>query len=152
MKSRILTVLSLAATLSYALPSFATVDVNTKAWIVVQHVQMPDRYMVQQVPVLGCIGLAQGPQLSQWTAAFSVKDSHGCGMPQIDRDINALSCGKVVEAKESQDYYSFSEITLDISACAAKENPRFIAAIQNTAKLNFKQMRGNPPLKLILKK
>lgn len=54
--------------------SFATVDANSRAYIVVQDIQS-EAFFVERAPILGCYGLARGPQLAQFTAPYKVISS-----------------------------------------------------------------------------
>ena len=117
--------------------SHATVDGNTRAYIVVQDINS-EEFFVERVPLIGCWGVAQGPQLSQFTSEYSVNNL-GCGDVNQKGNINYLTCAKLVKATESHDYMSFSEIELDISNCGAKNDPKFITMVRTAAKLNFPQ-------------
>lgn len=131
-----------------ALTAQATVDSHDRGYIVVKHIQS-EEFFVERVPVIGCYGLARGPQLVQWTAEYKVPSNIGCGGTAFVDNINALTCAKVVKAVESADFMSFSEITLDLSKCADKNDPRFITMIRTSAKLNFPLKQGEVRLKLI---
>lgn len=130
------------------LNAHATVDSHDRAYIVVKHIQS-EEFFVERVPVIGCYGLARGPQLVQWTAEYKVPSNIGCGGTAFADNINALTCAKVVKAVESADFMSFSEITLDLSKCADKNDPRFVTMIRTSAKLNFPLKQGEVRLKLI---
>jgi hypothetical protein len=118
----------------------ATVDGMTSAWIVVQDIQDEENFSIQQVPVIGCYGLSQGPQLVQFTAEHNVKSTMGCGDSDTSvTNINALSCAKVVSSEESNDYSSFKKIVLDVSNCSYKNNKKFITMVRTAAKRNFPQ-------------
>lgn len=130
-------------------PAFATVDGHTRVYIVVQHVQDDTEFFLERVPVIGCYGLARGPQLAQFTAEYKATTNIGCGGPTMYENINALTCGKVTNAQESEDYSTFKSITLDISQCPAKDNPKFITMIRTAAKYNFPQKKGQVALTLI---
>nr|BFD62431.1 hypothetical protein BdHM001_11120 [Bdellovibrio sp. HM001] len=134
--------------------SHATVDANTRVALVVQDIQSEgsetDAFFIERAPIIGCYGLPQGPALQQWTAAYKVPTNVGCGSPNTKVNINALTCAKVVSAKEAPDYMSFSEITLDISRCSTKHNPGFIKAVRASAKINFPQSNKKKVVKLNL--
>jgi len=130
-------------------PAFATVDGHTRAYIVVQHVQDDTEFFLERVPVIGCYGLARGPQLAQFTAEYHATSNIGCGGPTMHENINALSCAQVTASEETADYESFKSITLDISKCAAKGKPKFITMVRTAAKLNFPQKKGQVALTLI---
>ena len=115
---------------------YATVDANTRTYIVVQNVQS-EEFFVERVPVIGCYGLAKGPQLVQLTAEYNVNANVGCGMSSSSYNLNYLSCAKVKNSVESEDLMNFSELTLDISKCDAKNNPDFINMIYKAVRLNF---------------
>ena len=115
---------------------YATVDANTRTYIVVQNVQS-EEFFVERVPVIGCYGLAKGPQLVQLTAEYKVNANVGCGMDSSSYNLNYLSCAKVKNSVESEDLMNFSELTLDISKCDAKNNPDFINMIYKAVRLNF---------------
>ena len=124
----------------FSFHAVATVDAMTSAWIVVQDVQDEEQFSLYQVPIIGCYGLAQGPQLVQFTAEFNVKSTMGCGDADTSvTNINALSGGKVVSSEESADYISFKRIVMDISACPYKNNKRFITLVRTAAMRNFPQ-------------
>nr|BFD67664.1 hypothetical protein HAGR004_26860 [Bdellovibrio sp. HAGR004] len=145
----VLFVLSLISSTSHA-----TVDANTRVALVVQDIQSegtePDAFFIERAPIIGCYGLPQGPALQQWTAEYKVPTNVGCGGNHVKVNINALTCAKVVSAKEAPDYMSFSEITLDISRCSTKHNPGFIKAVRASAKINFPQSNKKKVVKLNL--
>lgn len=142
----ILTTLAILLTVSAAK---ATVDGNTRAYIVVQDFNS-EEFFVERVAMIGCWGIAQGPQLAQFTAEYAVNNL-GCGESEVHKiNINYLTCAKIVEAKESADYMSFSEIKLDISKCEAKNDPKFITMVRTAAKLNFPQKNKNKEVNLTL--
>jgi hypothetical protein len=121
--------------------SHATVDANDKAFIVVQNVQS-EEFFVERVPIIGCYGLARGPQLVQLTAEYKATSNIGCGGETFYDNINYLTCAKVVSFKNSADYSTITEIKLDISKCAAKNDAQFITMLRTAAKLNFPQKKG----------
>lgn len=119
----------------------ATTDAFTTVYLVVKDVQ-EDYYRVRGVPVIGCFGPAQGPQLSQFTSKYEVPGNVGCGDgggTQYVENINALTCAKITSSTESEDYTSYSAITLDISGCEAKDNKQFITMVRTAAAKNFPQ-------------
>lgn len=141
-------VFALIATLMAA-PAFATSDAHDRVHIVVQNVQDPDEFFLERVPVIGCYGLAKGPQLVQFTMPYRVTSNIGCGGPVAHDDINALTCAKVVDSEESADYSTFAKIKLDISKCEAKNNPKFITMVRTAAKLNFSNATSKVQLELV---
>lgn len=128
--------------------SFATVDANSRAYIVVQDIQS-EAFFVERAPIIGCYGLAKGPQLAQFTAPYKVISSIGCGNLTNEENINYLTCATLVSAKESADFTTFSEVTLNIAACPAKNNAQFIKTVRTAAQLNFPQKTGLVKLILI---
>jgi hypothetical protein len=128
--------------------AFATVDSHDHAYVVVKHIQS-DEFFVEQVPIIGCYGLPRGPQLKQFTSEYKVPAGIGCSDQTQLVNINYLTCGVVVSAKESDDFSGFSEVTLDISNCEAKNDPKFIVAVKKAAKLNFPKKGGHAKLILI---
>lgn len=138
--------------------AFATVDALTSAWIVVQNVQDEDDFGVQKVAVMGCYGLAQGPQLFQFTAEHNIKATMGCGDASTETmNINALTCATVEESVESDDYVSFKKIVLNISKCPYKNNKKFITMVRTAANRNFPQtvngkVISSKEVNLVLKK
>ncbi len=145
----------LAMTLTTLFVTFgakATVDVHTNVYLVVQDIQS-EEFFVERAPVLGCLGLPYGPQLSQFTAEYKVPSSIGCGHDgTYTENINYLTCAKILDSKESADYSTFTEIKLDISNCAAKNDPKFITMVRTAAKLNFPQNNKKKDVNLILVK
>ena len=129
--------------LSFSLSAFATVDAVTEVSLVVQNIQEENDFTVMEAPIVGCYGLAQGPQLAQWTAPYEVPSNVGCGGTPHKENINALTCAKVISATEAPDYISFSKIVLDISACPHKDNSRFITMVRTSAARNFPQTGKN---------
>lgn len=120
----------------------ATVDGHTKVFIVVQDIQS-EEFFLERAPVLGCYGLPQGPQLSQWVAEYKVPTNVGCGsMGTYMENINYLTCAKIVDSEESEDFMSFKKITLDISQCEAKNDAKFITMVRTSAAKNFPQQNG----------
>ena len=146
MKNLALALLTFISVQNFAM---ATVDAHTRVFLVVQDIQS-EEFFVERAPIIGCYGLPQGPQLLQLTSEYRVSSNIGCGGPTFFDNINYLTCASVAEAIESDDFMSFSEITLDISKCDAKENPDFISAVKKAIKLNFPSENGE--VKLTLKK
>lgn len=136
--------LIIASSLLLGCLAHATVDGHTKVYIVVQDVQT-EEFFVERAPVVGCWGLNQGPQLEQFTSEYKVPVNMGCGGSdqKISDNINYLNCAKVIDSKESADFMSFAEITLDISKCEAKNNPQFITMVRTAANMNFPQYDRN---------
>lgn len=139
--------------------ALATVDAMTNGWIVIQDIQEEGSFSVTRVPIIGCYGVPQGPQLEQFVSEFKVKSTVGCGShPDVGMEnINALSCAKIVESIEGKDYMSFKRITLDISACPYKNNKEFITMVRTAAARNFPQyLKGKyvskPEVDLVLLK
>lgn len=128
--------------------AFATSDAHDRVYIVVRDIQS-EEFFIERAPIIGCYGLARGPQLVQLTAEYKVTSNIGCGGPVMYDNINYLTCATVVDSKESADYMSFSEITLDISKCDAKNDAKFITILRTAAKLNFPLKKGEVNLKLI---
>lgn len=137
------------ALLAYSLSAFATVDGHDRVYLVVQHVQS-EEYMVQSAPFIGCYGLPQGARLGAWTAEYKVPVNIGCGGTPDTENINALTCAKVTAFEESKDYWSFSKITLDISACPGKDDPKFITMVRTSAAKNFPQKNKKKQVQLTL--
>lgn len=127
----------------------ATVDAHDRFYMVVQDVQS-EEFFVERAPIIGCYGLARGPQLVTWTAEYKVPSNIGCGGQRFEDNINYLTCANVLASKESDDFASFKEITLDISKCKAKDDAQFITMLRTSAKLNFPLKKGE--VKLILVK
>ncbi len=120
--------------------ALATVDGFTYAWIAVQNIQDEEDFTVEKVPVMGCYGLNQGPQLVQFTSEHNIKATMGCGDSSTETmNINALSCATLVDSVESDDYSSFKKIVLDISQCSYKNNKKFITMVRTAASRNFPQ-------------
>jgi len=119
---------------SLATTTFATVDSNTRVFILIRHVQSGE-YAIERAPLVGCYGMPKGPELVQLTTPYVVGNL-GCGMNGSE-DINALSCAKTLDFKESEDASTYKEITLDISNCVDKTNPEFIQGIKKVVKINF---------------
>ena len=141
--------LAILVSVLFSIPAFATVDALTKAWIVVENFQEEGNFSIEQATVAGCYGLNQGPQLAQLTAPYEVTVSMGCGsFEKVKMNINALVCAKVVKSIEADNYTGFKKIFLDISACPAKNNARFVTLVRTAVKKNFPQLDDNyRPLK-----
>lgn len=126
----------------------ATVDGHDRVYLVVKDIQS-EEFFVERAPIIGCYGLAKGPQLIQFTAEYKVNSNMGCGGEIFKDNINYLSCARITDSKESADYASFSEITLDISKCEDKNNPKLITMIRTAAKLNFPLKKGEVKLNIL---
>jgi len=135
----------------FAGPTFATVDGYDRAYIVIQDFNS-EEFKVERVPIVGCYGLPQGARLMQFTSKYLATQNIGCGGEPVYENINVLTCAKVTDSKESEDYYGFSEVTLDISKCEAKDNAQFITMVRTEAKYNFPQQNKNKEVKLNLVK
>ena len=135
----------LAALAAFSFSSFATVDGMTSVWLVVGNVQEEGEYHLQQAPVMGCWGVSQGPELSQWTMPYEVTYNMGCGGPYGKTDINALSCAEIDwdGTQESDTYNGFKKITLNVSACPEKNNARWVTLVRTSAARNFPQLDEN---------
>lgn len=114
----------------------ATIDSNTEVFLVVEHIQSGE-FLVQAAPMIGCYGLAKGPQLVQFTAEYKAPSNIGCGGEKFLDNINALTCATITDSVESDDYSGFASVTLDIAKCTHKNNPDFIQAVEKAARLNF---------------
>ena len=137
-----LKVLIFTFSMLFSIFSFATVEALARVWIVTESLGEEGTFSLEQVPVIGCYGLNQGPQLAQLTAPYEVNSSVGCGsFEQFKMNINALVCAKVVKSEESADYKSFKRIYLDISNCAHKDNPRFVTLVRTAVRKNFPQYK-----------
>ena len=137
----------LACLASLSVQAFATVDGLTSAWIVTQNVQDSEDFGIMSVAVMGCWGVAQGPELVQFTAEHKIASSMGCGqMPNAEPiNINALSCATTSEAIDNDDYMSYRKITLDLSKCPYRENKKFLTMIRMAARRNFPQTKNGKP-------
>lgn len=140
--------LILGLSIAFMSNAFATVDSNTNVFLLVRHVQSGE-YFIERAPLVGCYGLPRGPQLAQLTRPYIVSNL-GCGMNSKE-NINALACGKVVEAIEANDYSTFKKITLDISKCDEKNNRDFIHGIRKIVRFNFATKTNPRPVLVLLK-
>jgi len=134
--------------LGLALPSLATVDGHTHVYLVVEHIQSGE-YFIEKAPMIGCYGIAKGPQLVQFTSEYKVPSNIGCGGTAFLDNINALTCAEVTDSEEADDFDGFKSVTLNISKCAAKENPDFLSMAKKAAKMNFASKKGPFSLKLL---
>lgn len=116
--------------------AFATVDGHTHTFLVVEHIQSGE-FFIEKAPLIGCYGIAKGPQLMQFTAEYKVPSNIGCGGEKFMDNINALTCGRVVDSDESDDFSGFKSVTLDLTKCANKDNESFIQMVRKAAKMNF---------------
>lgn len=129
----------------------ATVDFNGRVYLVVQDIQS-EEFFLERAPIIGCMGLARGAELVQFTSEYRVPMNIGCGgSPELE-NINYLTCATVLGAEESSDFMSFSKLKLDISKCEAKNDPKFITMLRTAAKLNFPQSNRKKEIQLILVK
>jgi hypothetical protein len=129
--------------------SFATVDGHDRVYIVVQDVQS-EEFFLERAPIIGCYGTSQGARLGAFVKEYKAISNVGCGSEPVYENINTLSCATIVDAKESQDFYSYSEVTLDISKCSFKNDAQFITMVRTAAAKNFPQMnKQEVVLKLI---
>lgn len=143
MKKMILTASLLIASIN----SFATVDANTSLYILGKDIQS-EEYFVQKAPIIGCWGIAKGPELAQLTTPYEV-NSLGCGSVTKE-NINVLTCASIVNFTETSDYMGIKELTLDVSKCDDKNNTDFINGVKKVVKLNFStKVLPNPKLNLI---
>lgn len=132
----------------FSLNASATMDSNTNVFILSSHVQSGE-YFIQKAPIIGCYGLPKGPNLLALTREYSVPSNLGCGGNFYD-NINELICAKVLDSKESTDFSTFSEITLDISKCSDKSE-KFTKAVRKLVKMSF-ATKSTPNPKLFLVK
>lgn len=151
------TLLLALVTLFTAVLAHATSDGLTQTYIVVENYNDDEdnRFQLMMVAINGCYGLVQGPQLAQFTAPYEVQASIGCGYNGTEKtNLNALTCAKVLESEEFETTGTFKKIVLDISACEAKNDKRFITMIRTAAKRNFPVHFQNrmKEVELILKK
>ncbi len=142
------TIIVSAALLLMTLNAFADSDRHDRVYLVVQDI-MSEEFFVERAPIIGCSGSAKGAQLIQFTSEYKVNSNIGCGGETLQDNINYLTCATLVSAKELSDSTSFSEITLDISKCEAKNNSKFITMLRTAAKLNFSLKKGEVKLNLI---
>ncbi len=141
------TILS-AFVLMLSFSAAATVDVFTSAAIVTYDFNS-EEFHVTKAPIVGCVGLPRGPELAQLTAEYQAPSNIGCGGVARTQNINALSCGTVTNSEESRDYSTFSKITLDISKCAAKNDPKFITMVRTAVAMNFNNPTNKVKLTLV---
>lgn len=131
----------------FSATSQATVDANARVFIIVKHIQS-EEFFIERAPIIGCYGLPKGPELAQLTKPYVVSNL-GCGMDSTE-NINALTCAKVTDFVEADDFSTFKEITLDISKCEDKNNAEFIKEIKRVVRLNFATKTvKKPKLKII---
>lgn len=140
--------LTLLALLTISTSAFATVDGNHNLFVMVQDINSQE-YYVQKAPIIGCWGLAKGPELMQLTAPYKVSNI-GCGSQTVE-NINVLTCSNVLSAYESEDYSTFKEITLDISKCYGKDDADFIATVKKVVQMNFATKTVMNPKLILLK-
>jgi hypothetical protein len=134
--------------LLFGFAAHATSDAHDRVYLVVKNIQS-DEFFVERAPIIGCYGLARGPQLAQFTSEYKANSNIGCGGETYQDNINYLTCASVISSKESDDYLSFKELKLDISKCDAKNDPEFIKVLRTAAKLNFPLKKGEIKLVLI---
>ena len=79
----------------FSLKSFATVSAMTEVFILSQD-DVSGEYYVQKLPLVGCFGLAKGPQLEQVVSPYFIPSNVGCGVEALESDINVLSCAKYI--------------------------------------------------------
>lgn len=144
-------------TLCTAVLAHATSDGLAQTYIVVENYNDDEdnRFQLMMVAINGCYGLVQGPQLAQFTAPYEVQASIGCGYNGTEKtNLNALTCAKVLESEEFETTGTFKKIVLDISACEAKNDKRFITMVRTAAKRNFPVHFQNrmKEVELVLKK
>lgn len=131
----------------FSVTTHATVDANARVFILVKHIQS-EEFFIERAPIIGCYGLPKGPELAQLTKPYVVSNL-GCGMDSKE-NINALTCAKVTDFVEADDFSTFKEITLDISKCDDKNNAEFIKMVRKVVWLNFSTKTvKKPKLKII---
>ena len=140
--------LTLLALISLSTSAYATVEGNHNLFVMVQDINS-EEYYIQKAPIIGCWGLAKGPELMQLTSPYKVSNI-GCGNQTVE-NINALTCSNVLSAFESDDYSTFKEITLDISKCYGKDSPDFIATVKKVVQMNFATKTVKIPKLILLK-
>ena len=113
--------LFLLTALVFSTNAMATVDGSTSVFLMLQNYQS-EEYYVQKVPVVGCWGINKEPELRMLTREYMIPEGVGCGSDGVLRNANALSCAKVVAAKESDDYMTYSVIEIDIKKCRDKDD------------------------------
>ena len=128
--------------------TFATIDAHDRVFLVVKDIQSGE-FFVEGAPIIGCYGLIKGPQLIQFTMEYKVTSNIGCGGATFHDNINYLTCASIKSYKETDDYLSFSEITLDISKCEDKDDPKLVSTIETAVKLNFPLKEGEVKLNLL---
>jgi hypothetical protein len=131
----------------FTFSAFATIDTNDHAFVVVQHIQSSE-FFVERVPIIGCYGVPNGPQLIQFTAPYLATANIGCGGGSALDNINYLTCGKIVSHEENEDA-SMKALTLDISKCDAKDDKGLIRAVKSAVNLNFSEKKNKVVLTLI---
>lgn len=122
---------------------------HARAYIVVQDVQNKDDFFIERVPVVGCHTQSSRPQLEQLTAEYHAPVSRGCGNITATENINVLTCAKIHQYKESKRDGSIYQLSLDVSNCSAKNNPRFITTVRRVIAMNFPQKTGQIHFQMI---
>ena len=126
--------------------AFATVDAMTTIYLVARDIQTEEFYL-ERARIVGCYGIAEGPQLVQFTSEYKVPSNIGCGGEKYEENINYLTCAKL-EEKWDENTNKLKELILDISKCDDKGNPDLIQTIRKAVRMNFDY--SNP--KLTIKK
>ncbi len=137
-----------ALVLIFSLSAFATHDVYTSVSIVTFDYNS-EEFHVTKAPIVGCVGLPRGPELVQFTAPYMATSNIGCGGEPTTENINVLTCATVTDSQESRDMSTFSKITLDISKCDAKNDPKFITMVRTAAAMNFNTRTSKVQLTLV---
>ncbi len=77
------------AVIAFASNSFATSEAHDKVYLVVKNI-LSEEFFIERAPIIGCYGLARGPQLAQFTAEYKVTSNIGCGGETFQDNINYL--------------------------------------------------------------
>lgn len=130
----------------------ATVDGNHWISIVVANYNEPDNFTVERVPMIGCWGLAHGPEYSNFTRPYEVPMGGCGGNDNIKENINALTCAEITNWTANESYTGTAALTLDISKCEYKSSTKFLKAVKEAVAKSFTNPKGKPPVKLTIVK
>ena len=119
--------LSNAGIIGIATSAFATEDINTHAFVVIEDYNTPSNtnYRLESVPTSFCVGIVAHGIAKSIIQPVKIMTSYGCGSTNIQEvNINLGSCAKISSEEVEQHDFSVVKIAVDLSACGALQKDK----------------------------
>lgn len=130
---------------SFAFSAQATVDVQTRVYIVSKDIQgEDDEFILERVPAQMCVGIFPLAMAQAIVQPVKIQTNYGCGAPTFEDDINAASCAKI-DAEEVFTKDATGDkvrLKVDLSACGElKDNKGFKKTLRSAITRTFRSIK-----------